>query len=133
MNDVVLSIKQVTDIMGEITEASREQSQGIDQINQAITEMDNVTQQNAALVEEAAAAAGSLQEQAANLAEAVSIFKLNGSQVSKASAPRALPQTNVKMQAVKKATSQPRLVAKRAVALAKPSSTQEKADDWEEF
>ena len=69
----------------------------------------------------------------ANLAEAVSIFKLIGSKVSKASAPRALPQTNVKMQAVKKATSQPRLVAKRAVALAKPSSAQEKADDWEEF
>jgi methyl-accepting chemotaxis protein len=63
--------------MGEISSASHEQEAGITQINRAITEMDAVTQQNAALVEEAAAAAGSLQEQAASLAQLVSVFKLD--------------------------------------------------------
>jgi methyl-accepting chemotaxis protein len=61
--------------MGEITAASQEQTSGIEQINQAITQMDQVTQQNAALVEEAAAAAASLQEQAGSLVDAVRIFK----------------------------------------------------------
>ena len=67
MEEIVGSVKRVTDIMGEITAASQEQTSGIEQINQAITQMDQVTQQNAALVEEASAAAQSLQEQAGNL------------------------------------------------------------------
>jgi len=75
MDEVVASIKRVYDIMGEITSASREQSEGIEQVNQAIMQMDTVTQQNAALVEEAAAAAESLQEQAANLVQVVSVFE----------------------------------------------------------
>ena len=77
MEEIVSSVKRVTDIMGEIASASGEQEAGIGQINQAITEMDNVTQQNAALVEESAAAAASLQEQAASLAKVVSMFKLD--------------------------------------------------------
>jgi methyl-accepting chemotaxis protein len=77
MQAIVESIKSVTDIMGEITTASQEQTSGIEQINQAITQMDEVTQQNAALVEEAAAAAGALQDQAGNLAQVVSVFKLS--------------------------------------------------------
>ncbi|HEY9224711.1 MAG TPA: methyl-accepting chemotaxis protein, partial [Variovorax sp.] len=77
MEEIVASVKRVTDIMGEIMSASQEQTTGIEQINQAITQMDQVTQQNAALVEEAAAAAGSLQEQAATLVGAVSVFKLD--------------------------------------------------------
>jgi methyl-accepting chemotaxis protein len=76
MSEVVDSIKRVTDIMGEITTASNEQSAGIEQVNEAMIQMDNVTQQNAALVEEAAAAAGALQEQAESLADVVSVFKL---------------------------------------------------------
>jgi methyl-accepting chemotaxis protein len=76
MQEIVGSVKRVTDIMGEITAASHEQTQGIEQINQAITQMDQVTQQNAALVEEAAAAAASLQEQAGGLVRAVSVFRL---------------------------------------------------------
>ncbi len=64
MEEIVGSVKRVTDIMGEISAASQEQTSGIEQINQAITQMDQVTQQNAALVEEASAAAQSLQEQA---------------------------------------------------------------------
>jgi methyl-accepting chemotaxis protein len=77
MQAIVESIKSVTDIMGEIAAASQEQTAGIEQINQAITEMDDVTQQNASLVEEAAAASQSLQDQAGSLSQAVSLFKIN--------------------------------------------------------
>nr|WP_307727826.1 methyl-accepting chemotaxis protein [Massilia sp. TS11] len=76
MRDIVQAVQGVATIVGEIALASREQSQGIEQINQAISAMDQTTQQNAAMVERAAAAAGSLDEQAGQLAEAVSIFKL---------------------------------------------------------
>ncbi|SCK60307.1 methyl-accepting chemotaxis protein [Variovorax sp. HW608] len=76
MDEIVGSVRRVTDIMGEITAASQEQTSGIEQINQAITQMDQVTQQNAALVEEAAAAAASLQEQAGGLSQVVSVFRL---------------------------------------------------------
>ncbi|MFP3890720.1 MAG: methyl-accepting chemotaxis protein [Ralstonia sp.] len=76
MHDVVTSIKRVTDIMSEILGASEEQAGGIDQIHHAIAQMDEVTQQNAALVEEAAAAAESMREQAGQLVQVVSVFKL---------------------------------------------------------
>jgi methyl-accepting chemotaxis protein len=78
MHEIVASVKRVTDIMAEITAASQEQTSGIEQVNKAITQMDNVTQQNAALVEEAAAASESMQNQAANLSQAISVFKLGG-------------------------------------------------------
>ncbi|RXZ32376.1 HAMP domain-containing protein [Oxalobacteraceae bacterium CAVE-383] len=78
MREIVESVKRVTDIMGEITAASQEQTAGIEQVNKAITQMDNVTQQNAALVEEAAAASEAMQAQAGNLAQAISVFKLAG-------------------------------------------------------
>jgi methyl-accepting chemotaxis protein len=78
MNEIVASVRRVTDIMGEITAASEEQSAGIEQINKAMNQMDEVTQQNAALVEEAAAAAESLKGQAGNLAQVVGVFKLDG-------------------------------------------------------
>jgi len=76
MQEVVLSVKRVTDIMGEISAASQEQSLGIEQVNQAVTQMDEITQQNAALVEQAAAASESMREQAEHLAQAVATFKL---------------------------------------------------------
>jgi len=76
MDDIVGSVRRVTSIMTDIMIAGEEQSEGINQINQAIVQMDEVTQQNAALVEEAAAAAGSLQEQAEQLERLVSTFKL---------------------------------------------------------
>ena len=88
---VVVSVKQVSDIMAEIAAASEEQSAGIEQINQAVVHMDDVTHQNAALVEESAAAAASLQEQADTLARAVSVFVLAGAAkpapVARAAAP----------------------------------------------
>ncbi len=76
MEQIVGSIKRVTDLMGEIAAASQEQTRGIEQVNQAITQMDQVTQQNAALVEEAAAAAQSMEQQAGALVDVVSVFKL---------------------------------------------------------
>jgi methyl-accepting chemotaxis protein len=78
MAEIVTSIGRVTQIMTQISNASDEQSQGIAQVNDAITQMDQVTQQNAALVEQAAAAAESMQEQSAKLADVVSVFKLAG-------------------------------------------------------
>jgi methyl-accepting chemotaxis protein len=80
MNDIVESVRQVTLIIEQISTASREQTCGIEQINQAVAEMDQVTQQNAALVEEAAAACDSMQGQAAHLAGLVGVFKLDGAQ-----------------------------------------------------
>lgn len=77
MNEVVASVRQVAGIMSEITAASNEQSAGIEQVNQAIAQMDQVTQRNAMLVEQASAAADSLQGQAARLAQAVSAFRLD--------------------------------------------------------
>ncbi|WP_238924941.1 methyl-accepting chemotaxis protein [Achromobacter insuavis] len=103
MQEIVASVKRVTDIMGEISAASEEQSSGIDQVNRAVSQMDEVTQQNAALVEEAAAAAGSLQEQAQRLAEAVAVFKINAGDVIEVPA-RQLAQQR----------SAPRVVAPKA-------------------
>jgi methyl-accepting chemotaxis protein len=80
MEKVVTSIKRVNDIMSEIAAASAEQATGIDEVGKAITQMDEVTQQNAALVEEAAAAAESLQSQALQLTERVASFKIDDTQ-----------------------------------------------------
>jgi len=137
MDEIVGSVKRVTDIMAEITAASQEQTQGIEQINQAITQMDQVTQQNAALVEEAAAAAASLQEQATGLSQVVSVFKLNGHQPVNYVAP---PQRSTP---VSKGTPRQPPAAKQAIAA--PHRRQALADkpkqlaaagaggDWEEF
>jgi methyl-accepting chemotaxis protein-1 (serine sensor receptor) len=77
MNEIIGAVQRVTDIMGEIAAASEEQSSGIDQVARAVTQMDEVTQQNAALVEEAAAAASSLEDQADKLRGAVAVFQLS--------------------------------------------------------
>ena len=87
MTDIVASVKRVMDIMADISTASAEQGAGIEQVNLAVTEMDTVTQQNAALVEEAAAAAQALQEQTVALSRVVSVFKLDGDAANDAQAP----------------------------------------------
>jgi methyl-accepting chemotaxis protein len=92
MGDIVLSVRQVSDLMGEISAASGEQHRGIDQVNVAISQMDEVTQQNAALVEEASAAAQSMAAQAASLRELVSVFKLPGGQPASHAAPSPAAQ-----------------------------------------
>ena len=78
MGEIVTSVQRVTDIMAEISAASQEQSSGIEQVNQTVTQMDETTQQNAALVEEATAAARSMEEQASQLMEAVAVFRVAG-------------------------------------------------------
>nr|WP_315237259.1 methyl-accepting chemotaxis protein [uncultured Albidiferax sp.] len=79
MTDIMQSVKRVTDIVGEISAAATEQSSGIGEINRAVVNLDQMTQQNSALVEESAAAASSMREQATQLAAAVSVFKVHGS------------------------------------------------------
>ena len=86
MTEVVGSIKRVTDLMGEISAASSEQSQGVTQVGEAVTQMDQVTQQNAALVEEMAAAAASLNNQAQDLVSTVAFFKLSPAQAAQPAA-----------------------------------------------
>ena len=90
MQDIVIQVKRVNDLIAEISSASVEQSQGISQVGEAVTQLDQVTQQNAALVEESAAAADSLKHQAASLAEVVSVFKLTG-EIGTGSAYHAAP------------------------------------------
>jgi uncharacterized phage infection (PIP) family protein YhgE len=139
MGEIVTSVKHVADIMGEITAASQEQSTGIEEVNRAITQMDEITQQNAALVEQAAAAAESLQEQADVLAKAVSVFRITPAEAQhkpvislqapsrppSSSAPAKLPAA-AKTSALK-ATGKP---APRTVS--KPVEAGG-ANEWEEF
>ena len=95
MAEVLHSIQRVTDLMGEISSASDEQSAGVVQVGKAVSQMDQVTQQNAALVEESAAAAASLRTQAQQLVQAVSIFQLGGHAAQLSSTP-PLPQPTVR-------------------------------------
>jgi methyl-accepting chemotaxis protein len=127
MEEIVTSIKRVTDIMSEITAASTEQSAGIEQVNLAITQMDEVTQQNAALVEEAAAAAESLEEQAQNLSVAVATFKVDESG-GMAVAVRRAPAPVAHAGPARKAAS--KVPAKAA---AKPKAKAADDEEWEEF
>ena len=125
MEEVVASVRRVTDIMGEITSASQEQSAGIAQVNATILEMDETTQQNAALVEQAAAAAASMQDQAANLERVVSVFKLDHD--------HDLPQV-AKARSV--STELPRAALRKEIALApapRMTGKQSNGSDWEEF
>jgi methyl-accepting chemotaxis protein len=137
MEEIVESVKRVTDIMGEITAASQEQTAGIEQINQAISQMDQVTQQNASLVEEAAAASQAMQDQAGSLAQAVSVFKLEGMQsgtgISVAprpglanGQPRSVAATS---KAVANARKRSAVPAPRRIGQAHAVS----GDEWEQF
>ncbi|MCW0385921.1 hypothetical protein NB722_000460 [Xanthomonas sacchari] len=131
MQEIVASVQRVTDIMGEISAASQEQSAGIEQVNQTVTQMDESTQQNAALVEEASAAARSMEQQAVELSQAVALFKLDASAATPvAQAPRhqatATPagKRNVLPAAAKAAP------ARRA---AQPAAAMALDKDWQEF
>ncbi len=134
MSQIVTSVKQVADLMSEIAAASHEQSQGIGQINQSITSMDDATQQNAALVEEAAAAAKSLQDQAANLAQIVSVFKLDETAAApKQAAParKIAPRTAAPGAQPGVAAPQPREPARRLAS--RPAAKAAAEDAWEAF
>ena len=140
MDEIVGSIKRVTDVMGEISAASIEQSSGIEQVNQAVTQMDEVTQQNAALVEEAAAAAEALEEQAQNLWQAVSVFKLEdrptrssgaAARNAAAAALRKAAEAPSARPAARPQPSAPVRPARKALAAAVPAGGPE--DEWDEF
>jgi methyl-accepting chemotaxis protein len=145
MSEIVTSISRVTQIMTQISHASEEQSLGIAQVNDAITQMDQVTQQNAALVEQAAAAAESMQEQSAKLADVVSVFKLDALLLPArvpAAATRAAVRTPVRPAPSAQAGRAPtRTRAAVAVVSAPKSASSDKrktittsdADGWEEF
>ncbi len=123
MQEIVSSIRSVTEIMSEIAAASHEQTAGIEQINQAVSQMDQVTQQNAALVEQAAAAADAMRGQAGGLAQAVGVFKLDGVNASSA-LPVATAARSVRPSGVT-------AVSQRVARTAPPKATS--ADGWEEF
>jgi methyl-accepting chemotaxis protein len=126
MDEIVSSVQRVTDIMGEISAASREQETGISQIGQAISQMDSVTQQNAALVEEAAAAADSLHQQAANLAQVVGVFKLDGATAQPAAAEHANNVTAL----VRKPARPLRIAANQPGRTRKVANS---SQEWDEF
>ena len=134
MEEIVSSIRRVTDIMSEITAASVEQSQGIEQVNLAITQMDEVTQQNAALVEEAAAAAEALEEQAQNLSVSVATFKVDEGSGSTAIARRA-PAPARHIAPARKPAALGKPGVSKSTAIAKPKAKPQQDDDgeWEEF
>ena len=140
MDEIVSSVRRVTDIMGEITAASHEQTAGIEQINQAVTQMDQMTQQNAALVEEAAAATGALQGQATALSKVVSVFDLgHGATFSPAPALQPAPKLAPAARAVNAparpaAAPAPRVAAAPAPA-PKPAAPKAVSNesDWESF
>jgi len=130
MDEIVDGIRRVTDIMGEITAASTEQSAGIEQVNQAIAQMDEVTQQNAALVEEAAAAASSLQDQAGSLAQVVGVFRFDG---MRAAAPVPAHAAIVKPLPGKAPLRAVGAIPRPAVAARELAVRTASKEDWEEF
>ena len=130
MSDVVNSVKRVTDIVAEINSANQEQSEGIEQINMAITQMDEVTQQNAALVEEAAAASQSLQMQASKLSAVVSIFKLEANQMVATNSARGVTRTIDITPTIPKIEKSPKSVTVKSVKL---STTNDDIGSWEQF
>jgi methyl-accepting chemotaxis protein-1 (serine sensor receptor) len=155
MTDIIGAVQRVTDIMGEIAAASEEQSSGIDQVARAVTQMDEVTQQNAALVEEAAAAASSLEDQAGKLRQAVAVFHLEegghtqpvsaapkrapalqrpvvARKVSRAPAMQPAPQSAAVTKAPATA-AQPAAATARSPAKAMASAGAGSDQDWETF
>ncbi|GAB2851110.1 methyl-accepting chemotaxis protein [Pseudoduganella ginsengisoli] len=134
MNEIVASITRVTDIMSEITTASQEQSGGIAQVNEAITHMDQSTQQNAALVEQAAAAAEAMMEQAAHLSQVVSAFKLDAGAMAIGAVQAPAPKAAVaSARAVVLAKPDPKPVQQAARQPARKRANAPVADEWEEF
>ena len=129
MGEIVASVQRVTDIMAEISAASQEQSAGIEQVNQTVVQMDETTQQNAALVEEATAAARAMEEQAGHLSEAVSIFV-----VDEADTVVAPPRVTAPApRAAAPAAPAPAAPPARRMAGGRPMATELADGDWQEF
>ena len=150
MQEIVASVQRVSDLIGEITASSTEQRDGIAQVNQAVTHLDQMTQQNAALVEESTAAAASMRDQAQHLAQVVSVFNVGAVATrAPAAAPRAAPAPAPRPAVAKAAVNAPRvasaaapkapapaparLPAAKAPAPASKVAAQGGDDDWESF
>ena len=138
MTEVVTAIRRVTDIMGEISAASSEQSAGVGQVGEAVTQMDQATQQNAALVEEMAAAAASLNTQAGELVHAVAVFQLDANAPAARSPVRATKLAAAPQAALSRERSGVKpAAAPRALPAAKastaPAAPKANEDDWESF
>jgi methyl-accepting chemotaxis protein len=135
MNEVVTSVKRVTGIIGEIADASAEQTTGIEQVNQAIAAMDQATHQNAALVEEAAAAANSMRDSAASLSRVIGAFVLGAEHARPAAPIRLIASTPAKPGAPKTAPRAGARVApvRKAAPAARRAAAQQPDVDWEEF
>lgn len=154
MNEMVTAIRRVTDIVGEISAASTEQSQGVAQVGHAITQMDQSTQQNAALVEESAAAADNLQRQAQELVHAVAVFRLESNPPNHSSVSTAIPKVSTApmsrspsapMAAPPMSKTVPKLAAPKSAISKKSASTASSStavanrsknssdDEWESF
>jgi methyl-accepting chemotaxis protein len=121
MKEIVIAIKRVNDIMAEIAAASAEQSTGIEEVSGAVSQMDEMTQQNAALVEEAAAAAESLQSQADQLTQRVAMFRL-ANEAKREESPKAAPRLNA-----------PSLASKSSAVAKRISAPKNQDDEWESF
>ena len=142
MTEIVQSVRRVADVIGEITAAASEQSGGIAQVNGSIANLDQMTQQNAALVEQSAAAAQSLREQADQLAQAVAVFKLAGHLAAAPAVARApkditpRPQSLARPAAAAAAARKPGVAAALPPARPAPAAAPARAgsdDDWETF
>ncbi|WP_310732303.1 methyl-accepting chemotaxis protein [Ideonella sp. A 288] len=133
MEEIVGAIKRVTDMVAEISAASAEQSAGVGQVGQAVSQMDQVTQQNAALVEESAAAAESLKQQAQQLVQAVSVFRLvQGAALAHEPAPRRAPERAAPVARPKPAAPRATESAAKPRA-AEPAAQADHGTDWETF
>ena len=150
MGEIVGSVKRVSDLIGEITASATEQRDGIGQVNQAVTNLDQMTQQNAALVEESAAAAAALREQAQRLSEVVAVFNVGSGHgmtaarapllsarkpVEPASLPAAAPRASLVKQTPRPTPAPKTLPAAPSAAKAAPASKAPASDDadWENF
>jgi len=138
MDDLVTAIRRVTDIMSEINAASIEQGAGIEQVNQAVTQMDDVTQQNAALVEEAAAAAASLEAQADALVSVIARYKLSAERERSATTasdvvPAGTPRANDASAPVSQRAPRLAVDGRKVLAAAGSGDRQARAAQWERF
>ena len=151
MDEIVASVQRVTDIIGEISAAALEQSQGIGQVNEAVTRLDQMTQQNAALVEESAAAAESLKDQAHRMTTVVANYRLDGmadigfaaapsahvpaaaKAIAKASAPKPAPKAAAKPAPVAAKPAAAKAAPAPVAAATGPAAASGASDDWESF
>ena len=132
MEGIVGEIKKVTGLVGDITSSTLEQSSGLDQINQAVTQLDEMTQQNAALVEQSAAASASLKDQALRLSEVVAVFS-QSQQAAQRAIERRGPNRATNVTRLKARPAAPAAAPKKPRAAAGPQKTGTHNDEWEEF